>query len=45
MPLGKLRGFGGKLGAKLEELGASTAGQVQAMSAPTLQQHFGDKAR
>ena len=28
LPLKKLRNFGGKLGAELEKLGCSTAGQV-----------------
>jgi len=45
MPLGKVRGFGGKLGAELEALGCTTAGQAQGLSPSTLQQHFGDRAR
>jgi nucleotidyltransferase/DNA polymerase involved in DNA repair len=45
MPLGKVRGFGGKLGAELEALGCTTAGQAQGLPPATLQQHFGDRAR
>lgn len=45
LPLSKLRGFGGKLGAQLQQLGAVTAGDVQAMPLQQLQRHFGDKTR
>lgn len=37
MPLGKIKGLGGKLGARLtEELGAATAGDVSAAPWPAL---------
>ena len=32
MPLGKIRNFGGKLGAELQALGCTTAGQVGLLS-------------
>ncbi|KAL4430354.1 hypothetical protein ABPG77_002160 [Micractinium sp. CCAP 211/92] len=41
LPLGKLRGFGGKLGEQLEALGCTTVGQVQALPHATLVSHFG----
>ena len=43
LPLKKLRNFGGKLGAELEKLGCTTAGEVAAMSAATLVKHFGQE--
>lgn len=45
MPLKKIRNFGGKLGAELQSLGCNTAGEVLDLPAPTLQQHFGDRAK
>lgn len=47
MPLGKLRGLGGKLGAALEQhCGATTAGQVQALGMELLAKHLGpERAR
>lgn len=45
MPLSKIKGLGGKLGARLEELGAATAGQVAGMSWQDLLTHFQEKAR
>ncbi|KAL0047265.1 hypothetical protein WJX82_011225 [Trebouxia sp. C0006] len=44
MPLKKIRNFGGKLGAELQTLGCSTAGEVLALAPATLHQHFGDRA-
>eukprot|EP00891_Asterochloris_glomerata_P006033 jgi/Astpho2/6033/Aster-x1345 len=43
LPLKKLRNFGGKLGAELEKLGCSTAGEVAGMPAATLAKHFGQE--
>ena len=43
LPLKKLRNFGGKLGAELEKLGCSTAGEVAAMPAASLAKHFGQE--
>ena len=45
MPLKKVRNFGGKLGAELESLGCTTAGEVLALPAATLHKHFGDRAK
>ena len=45
MPLKKVRNFGGKLGAELESLGCTTAGDVLALPSATLHQHFGDRAK
>eukprot|EP00803_Ostreobium_quekettii_P008583 evm.model.scf_1286.6 EVM.evm.TU.scf_1286.6 scf_1286:35361-41600(-) len=42
LPLKKVPNFGGKLGSKLEELGCTTAGDVQALGFPALRKHFGD---
>lgn len=44
MPLKKVRNFGGKLGAELQALGCSTAGEVLALPPATLLQHFGERA-
>lgn len=44
MPLKKIRNFGGKLGAELQALGCSTAGEVLALPPATLHQHFGERA-
>ncbi|DBA78376.1 TPA: hypothetical protein ACH3X2_007884 [Trebouxia sp. C0005] len=44
MPLKKIRNFGGKLGAELQALGCSTAGDVLAFAPATLHQHFGERA-
>lgn len=44
MPLKKIRNFGGKLGAELQALGCSTAGDVLALSPTALHQHFGERA-
>ena len=44
MPLKKIRNFGGKLGAELQALGCSTAGDVLALAPATLHQHFGERA-
>ncbi|DBB00910.1 hypothetical protein WJX77_007765 [Trebouxia sp. C0004] len=44
MPLKKIRNFGGKLGAELQALGCSTAGEVLALAPATLHQHFGERA-
>ena len=44
MPLKKIRNFGGKLGAELQSLGCTTAGEVLALPAATLHQHFGERA-
>ncbi len=44
MPLKKIRNFGGKLGAELQALGCSTAGEVLALPPAALHQHFGDRA-
>lgn len=44
MPLKKIRNFGGKLGAELQALGCNTAGEVLALPAATLHQHFGERA-
>lgn len=44
MPLKKIRNFGGKLGAELQALGCSTAGEVLALPPATLQEHFGERA-
>eukprot|EP00887_Chlorella_sp_A99_P005175 scaffold1.g5175.t1 len=41
LPLGKVRGFGGKLGEELEALGCTTAGQVQDLALQVLERHFG----
>ncbi len=43
MPLKKIRNFGGKLGAELQALGCSTAGEVLALPPATLHQHFGER--
>ena len=43
LPLKKLRNFGGKLGAELEKLGCTMAGEVAAMPAATLAKHFGQE--
>ena len=43
LPLKKLRNFGGKLGAELEKLGCTTAGEVAAMPAANLAKHFGQE--
>lgn len=40
-----MKGLGGKLGARLEELGASTTGAVAALPWETLVEHMGTKAR
>ena len=32
LPLGKIRNFGGKLGAELQSMGCTTAGQVSSTS-------------
>lgn len=45
MPLGKIRNFGGKLGAELQAMGCATPGEVAKLSAATLQARFGEKAR
>ena len=44
MPLKKVRNFGGKLGAELQALGCTTAGEVLALPPATLHQHFGERA-
>ena len=45
LPVGKIRGLGGKLGAALEELcGCSTADQVAALPLDLLARHFPDRA-
>ena len=44
MPLKKIRNFGGKLGAELQSLGCTTAGEVLALPATTLHQRFGERA-
>jgi hypothetical protein len=45
LPLGKVKGLGGKLGQQLEALGAPTAGAAAALPYETLLAHFGPKAR
>ncbi|WIA12559.1 hypothetical protein OEZ85_006220 [Tetradesmus obliquus] len=45
LPLGKVKGLGGKLGAALEALGAATAGAAAGLSYEALLAHFGPKAR
>eukprot|EP00198_Chlamydomonas_reinhardtii_P010781 XP_001700118.1 DNA polymerase eta/iota [Chlamydomonas reinhardtii] len=45
LPLGKLRGLGGKLGAALEgQLGAATAGQAAALPLEALQRVLGERS-
>lgn len=44
LSLGKVKGLGGKLGGKLEELGAATAGAAAALSWEALFEAFGAKA-
>jgi len=44
LPLGKVKGLGGKLGAKLEGLGANSAGAAAAISWEVLVDAFGSKA-
>jgi DNA polymerase eta len=44
IPLSKLRGLGGKLGAALQEqFGAATAGEVQAVPLEALQRGLGER--
>lgn len=43
MPLKKVRNFGGKLGAELQALSCTTAGEVLAIPPATLHQHFGER--
>ncbi|GAB4815874.1 hypothetical protein N2152v2_002920 [Parachlorella kessleri] len=43
LPLKKLKNFGGKLGGELQELGCSTAGEVQALPRPALVARFGEE--
>jgi hypothetical protein len=44
MPLGKLRGLGGKLGASLEQhFAATTAGAVQQLPLEQLQRVLGER--
>lgn len=45
LPLGKVKGLGGKLGHKLESLGATTAGAAAGLSWEVLVDAFGGKAR
>jgi hypothetical protein len=45
LPLGKVKGLGGKLGNQLQELGAATAGQVAQLPWNTLMKHTPEKAR
>jgi nucleotidyltransferase/DNA polymerase involved in DNA repair len=44
LPLRKVKGLGGKLGSKLESLGAATAGAAAALSWEVLVDTFGGKA-
>jgi nucleotidyltransferase/DNA polymerase involved in DNA repair len=44
LPLGKVKGLGGKLGSKLEALGAGTAGAAAELSWEVLMDSFGGKA-
>jgi nucleotidyltransferase/DNA polymerase involved in DNA repair len=45
LPLGKVKGLGGKLGQQLEALAAPTAGAAAALPYESLLAHFGLKAR
>ncbi|WIA32722.1 hypothetical protein OEZ86_005908 [Tetradesmus obliquus] len=45
LPLGKVKGLGGKLGAALEAMGAATAGAAAGLRYEALLAHFGPKAR
>jgi nucleotidyltransferase/DNA polymerase involved in DNA repair len=45
LPLGKVKGLGGKLGQQLEALGAPTAGAAAGLAYDILLAHFGPKAR
>jgi hypothetical protein len=44
LPLGKVKGLGGKLGIRLEALGAATAGTAAELSWEVLVDSFGGKA-
>lgn len=43
LPVGKIRGLGGKLGRAVAEFGCTTAGEVQLVPLTKLQQRFGDQ--
>jgi hypothetical protein len=45
LPLGKVKGLGGKLGQQLEALGASTAGAAAGLAYEALLAHFRPKDR